>query len=52
MFYLQRGKRVSKVRVLQKALDYICNMRDMIRAFDNDGDTVIGHHNQDRLLNF
>ena len=39
---------MSKVRVLQKAIDYICNMRDMVRAFD-DGD-VIG--DQDRLLDF
>ena len=51
MLHLQRGKRVSKVRVLQKAIDYICNMRDMIRAFD-DGDVVVGDHNQNRLFNF
>ena len=34
LFFPQRGKRVSKVRVLQKAIDYICNMRDTIRAID------------------
>ena len=38
---------MSKVRVLQKAIDYICNMRDMIRAFDgDDGGQVVGNQDQ------
>ena len=31
---IQRGKRISKVRVLQRAIDYICNMHDMISEHD------------------
>ncbi len=38
----QRGKRVSKVRVLQKAIDYICNMHQMIREFDGNTSSSIG----------
>lgn len=30
----QRGKRISKVRVLQRAIDYILNMRDMVEDHD------------------
>ena len=30
----QRGKRISKVRVLQKAIDYIRNMREMVNEHD------------------
>ena len=51
--FIQRGKRVSKVRVLQKAIDYICNMRDTIRAIDEGGATTISHHQDDaRLYHF
>ena len=40
---------MSKVRVLQKAIEYICNMRDMIREFDDDDDgQVVG--NQDHFF--
>ena len=49
----QRGKRISKVRVLQKAIDYICSMRDTIKAIDEGGATTIGHHQDDtRLYHF
>ena len=30
----QKGKRVSKVRVLQKAIDYITNLHNMIQECD------------------
>jgi hypothetical protein len=30
----QKGKRVSKVRVLQKAIDYIQNLHDVIQECD------------------
>ena len=33
-FENKRGKRVSKVRVLQKAIDYINNLHDMVLDFD------------------
>ena len=46
----QRGKRISKVRVLQKAIDYICSMRDTIKAIDEGGATTIGHHQDDTRL--
>ena len=34
LFFFQRGKRISKVRVLQRAIDYILNMRDMVEDHD------------------
>ena len=34
MIHLQRGKRVSKVRILQKAIDYITNMHIMVANHD------------------
>ena len=41
-FCFQRGKRVSKVRVLQRAIDYIHNLQQMID--DCDGvDSGLGH---------
>ena len=35
LIFLQRGKRISKVRVLQRAIDYITNLHDMV--LDHDG---------------
>jgi hypothetical protein len=47
IFNLQRGKRISKVRVLQRAIDYICNMHEMIREFDGIDDDVGGRGGAD-----
>ena len=41
-FPFQRGKRISKVRVLQRAIDYIKNLHDMV--LDHDGITNVNHN--------
>ena len=42
ILHFQRGKRISKVRVLQRAIDYINNLHDMV--LDHDGITKDHQH--------
>ena len=48
----KRGKRVSKVKILQRAIDYILNMKDAINQHDGLHSHVYDDKDDDHLFAF
>ena len=51
-FENKRGKRISKVRVLQKAIDYIQDMHEAVTKFDIENNKIDGNHALNDHLQF